>query len=71
MICKAFLLEISVKLEIIDMVCAMRSFVTINEDNIKEWVHSDACEVRFLHMIDIVNAAAKEKGAEEGGECQS
>jgi hypothetical protein len=53
--------------EIIDMVCAVRNFVNINEDNIKEWLHSNAWELGFQHMTgtDIANAAMKQKREEE------
>jgi hypothetical protein len=40
------------KSEILDMVWAMRSFENINEDNVKELLQSDSCEVRFQHMTD-------------------
>jgi hypothetical protein len=30
------------KSEILDMVCAMRSFENTNEDNVEEWLQSDA-----------------------------
>jgi hypothetical protein len=49
----------------------MRSFEHINEDNVEEWLQSDACEVGFQHITVIVNAAAKQKGEEEGGEDES
>jgi hypothetical protein len=43
----------------------------LSEDNIEEWLQSDACEVGFQHIqTDIINAAAKQKG-EEGGENES
>jgi hypothetical protein len=35
--------EIS-KSEILNMVCAMRSFENVDKDNIEEWLQSDACE---------------------------
>jgi hypothetical protein len=41
--------EIS-KFEILYMVCAMRSFVNIDEGNFEEWLQSDACELGFQHM---------------------
>jgi hypothetical protein len=44
----------------------MRSFENIDEDNIEEWLQSDACELGFQHT-DIVSAAAKQKAEEEGG----
>jgi hypothetical protein len=34
--------------------------------DVEEWLQSDACEVGFQHMTDIVSAAVKQKG-EEGG----
>jgi hypothetical protein len=46
-----------------------KSFENVSEDNIEEWLQSDACELGFQHMTDmgIVNAAMKQKGEEEGG----
>jgi hypothetical protein len=38
------------KSKILDMVCTMRSFENFNEDNIKEWLQSDVCELGFQHM---------------------
>jgi hypothetical protein len=35
------------KSEILDMVCAMRSF-----ENVDEWLQSDVCELGFQHMTD-------------------
>jgi hypothetical protein len=63
--------EIS-KSEVLDMVCAMRSFENVNEENTEEWLQSDACKLGYQHMTDkdTVNAAMKEKG-EEGGEDES
>jgi hypothetical protein len=51
------------------MVCAIRSFENIDEDN-EEWLQSDVCELGFQHKtdMDIVNAVTKQKGEEEGGE---
>jgi hypothetical protein len=43
--------EIS-KSKILDMVCAVRSFENSNEDNVEEWLQSDACEVGFQHTTD-------------------
>jgi hypothetical protein len=62
--------EIS-KSEILDMVCAMTSFENFDEDNGEEWLQSDGCELIFQHMTEIANAAAKQKGEEEGGEDES
>jgi hypothetical protein len=55
--------EIS-KPKVLDLVCAMRIF----ENNIEEWLQSDVCEPGFQHITDtdIVNAATKQKGEEEG-----
>jgi hypothetical protein len=41
-----------IKSEILDMVCAMRSFENINKNNDEEWLDSDACEVGFQRMTD-------------------
>jgi hypothetical protein len=38
--------EIS-KFKILTMVCAMRNFENGDEDNIEEWLQSDACELGF------------------------
>jgi hypothetical protein len=46
------------KSKILDMVCAMRSFKTVNEDNVEEWLQSDACELGSSDM-DIADPAAK------------
>jgi hypothetical protein len=63
MICKVFLMKKSASLEILDMVCAMRSFENVHKDN-EEWLQRDACELGFQHMIDtdMVNAATKQMG---------
>jgi hypothetical protein len=63
--------EIS-KSEILDMVCAMRSFENIDKDNVVEWLQSNARDLGFQHMTDthIVNAAVKQK-EEECGEDES
>jgi hypothetical protein len=53
------------KSKILDMVCATRSFENIDEDNVEEQLQSEACELGFQHMTDIVNAAAKQKCVEE------
>jgi hypothetical protein len=55
------------------MVCAMRNFENIDEDNVEEWLQRDVCEVGFQHMThkDIVNAATKWKGEEKSGEDES
>jgi hypothetical protein len=42
--------EIS-KSKILDMICAMKSFQNTDEDN-KEWLQSDACELGFQHMMN-------------------
>jgi hypothetical protein len=57
--------EIS-KSETLNMVCAMRSFENINEETLKNG-YSDACEMSFQHN----NAAAKQKGEEQGREDHS
>jgi hypothetical protein len=51
----------------------MESFENISEDNIEEWLQSDACKVGFQHIsdADIADAAAKQKGEEEGGQDES
>jgi hypothetical protein len=51
----------------------MRSFENVNENNIVEWLQSNACELGFQHMtdMDIVNSATKQKGEEESGEDES
>jgi hypothetical protein len=45
------------KSEILDMVCAVRSFENVNKDNVEEWLQSDARELGFQHITDtdIVN----------------
>jgi hypothetical protein len=65
--------EVISKSKILDMVCAMRSFENTNKNNTEEWLQSDACESDFQHMTDtdIVSAATKQKGKEEGGEDES
>jgi hypothetical protein len=70
MICKVFPYEEISKPKILDMLCAMRSSENVSEDNIEEWLQSDACELSLQHMTDtdITNAATKQKGEEEGGE---
>jgi hypothetical protein len=57
---QVFLNEEISKYEILDMVCAMRSFKNVNEDN-KEWLESDVCELGF-HHTDCINATAKQTG---------
>jgi hypothetical protein len=59
--------------EILDMVCVIRSFENVNEDNTEEWLQTGACELSFQHItdMDIVNAATKQKGEEDGGEDES
>jgi hypothetical protein len=39
----------------------MRNFENIDEDNIDKLQKSDACEVCFQRVTDIVNAAEKQK----------
>jgi hypothetical protein len=48
----------------------VRSFENVDEDNVEKWLQFDACELVFQHMTDteIADAAAEEKGEEEGGE---
>jgi hypothetical protein len=58
------------KSEILDTVYAIRSSKNTDEHN-EEWPQSDVCEVGFQHMTDIVNAAAKQTGEEDGGEDKS
>lgn len=63
--------EIS-KSKIRNILCAMRSFKNIGEDNSEEWWKSDVCEVSFQHMTDKVNNAMKQKreaGAEDDYSC--
>jgi hypothetical protein len=62
-----------IKSKILDMVCAVRSFENTDEDNIEEWLQTDAYELGFQHMTDTDNgnAAMKQKGEEEGGENDS
>jgi hypothetical protein len=56
--------EIS-KSEILDKVCAVRSFENVSEDNVEEWFQSDVCELGFQHVdTDIVNVVAKQMGEE-------
>jgi hypothetical protein len=43
--------EIS-KSKVFDMVCATRSSENVAEDNVEEWLQSDACELGFQHMTD-------------------
>jgi hypothetical protein len=40
------------------------SIENIDEDNVEEWLQSDACELDFQHMTDtdIGNTAVKQKG---------
>jgi hypothetical protein len=52
------------KSQILDMVCAMRSFKNADDDNAEEWLQSDMYELGFQHT-DSVNAAAKQKGEEK------
>jgi hypothetical protein len=40
------------KSEILDMVCAMRSFEKNQWRNVEEWLQSNACEVGFQHQTD-------------------
>jgi hypothetical protein len=55
-------------LEILDMVCAMRSFETVDEDNVEHWLQSDACELGFQHdRHGHVKADTKRKGEEMVG----
>jgi hypothetical protein len=50
----------------------MKCFENVNEDNVEEWVLSDAWELGFQNMTDMDsgNTAAKQK-REEGGEDDS
>jgi hypothetical protein len=47
MICKVYPMKNSASLKFFDMVCAMRSFENINEDNVEEWPKSYEREVGF------------------------
>jgi sarcosine oxidase delta subunit len=58
-----FLNEEISKPEILDMVCAMRSYENIKANN-EEWQKSDGCEVGFQLMTDTVNAASKQNRKE-------
>jgi hypothetical protein len=40
------------KSEILDVVCAMRSFENINEEMFEEWLQSGECGVGFQHQTD-------------------
>jgi hypothetical protein len=42
-------------------------FQKYQQRNSEKWLQSNACEVGFQHMTDIVNAAMKQNGEEEGG----
>jgi hypothetical protein len=46
------------------MVCAVRNFENVDEDNIEEWLWSDGCELGFQHVTDadIAHAAHETKG---------
>jgi hypothetical protein len=70
---QGFLSEEKRNSDILDMVCAMRSLENVNKDNVGHWLQSDVRELGFQHMTDMdpVNAAAKHKGEEEGGEDES
>jgi hypothetical protein len=56
-----------------DMVCAMRSSENVDEDNVEEWIQSDACELGFQNMTHThaVNAATKQEREEEDGDDES
>jgi hypothetical protein len=58
--------EIS-KFKILDVVYAMRSFENIDQDNVEEWLQSVWTGLQHMMGMDIVNAAAKQKGEEEVG----
>jgi hypothetical protein len=47
----------------------MRSFESVDEKNIEDWLQSDVCELGFQHLTytDIANTAAKQKVEEDGG----
>jgi hypothetical protein len=51
----------------------MRSFENVDGDNVEECQQSDECELGFQHMThqDIVNAATKQEGEEDGGKNES
>jgi hypothetical protein len=49
----------------------MRSFENVDKGNVEELLQCDVCEPGFQHMTDIVSAAAKQNGEEEGGEDES
>jgi hypothetical protein len=48
------------KSEILDMARAMRSFESIDEDNVEQWLQSDACELGIQYMTG-TDAAKKQK----------
>jgi hypothetical protein len=48
----------------------MRNFGNSAKRNV-EWLQSDACEVVFQHMMDIVSAATEQKAEEECGQDES
>jgi hypothetical protein len=58
------------QVQILDMLCAMRSSENADKDNVEGRLQTDACELGFHRMTytDIINDATKLKGEEEGGE---
>jgi uncharacterized protein YeeX (DUF496 family) len=62
---QGFLNEEISKSEILDILCAMRSY-----KNVDEWLQSDACDVGFQRKTH-VSAAVKQKGENEGGADES
>jgi hypothetical protein len=50
------------KVKILGMVRAMKSFENVYKHNIEEWLQSDACEVGFQYVTDIVDNVMKQKG---------
>jgi hypothetical protein len=70
MIFQGFPNEEICKSKILDIVCAMGSFKNINRGTLKNG-YRVMCEICFQHITDIVSAALKEKGEEEGGKYES
>jgi hypothetical protein len=66
-ISKVFTNEEISKPEIFDVMCAMRSFENVDEENTEERLQNYVCELAFQYMtnMDIVSAAFKQKGKEE------
>jgi hypothetical protein len=60
---KGFCNEEISKSEVLDVVCAMGSFETVDEDDNEEYLQSAACQLSFQHVTDtdVVSAATKQK----------